>query len=76
NAYEKKYLCKTAKETLSIDSNKATEEIGMLQRRAAGETLSKKKRVPELQELQVEDKNLRMLKKDIRRIAKWHSKIN
>ncbi|CAG8441514.1 12237_t:CDS:2, partial [Gigaspora rosea] len=39
------------------------------------ETLPKKKRVPELQELQVEDKNLRMLKKDIRRIAKWCSKI-
>ena len=44
-------------------------------RRAAGETLPKKKKAPELQELQVEDENLRMLKKDIRRIAKWCSKI-
>ncbi|CAG8729842.1 6107_t:CDS:2, partial [Gigaspora rosea] len=62
------------RETLSIDSDKATEEDWNVYK-AAGETLPKKKRAPELQELQVEDENLRMLKKDIRRIAKWCSKI-
>ncbi|CAG8602803.1 6264_t:CDS:2 [Gigaspora rosea] len=59
------------RETLSIDSAKVTEEDWNAYRGR----LEKEKRVLELQELQVENENLRILKKDIRRIAKWCSKI-
>ncbi|CAG8618235.1 10144_t:CDS:2, partial [Gigaspora rosea] len=77
NAYEKNTFARLRRkdrETLSIDSDKVTEK-DWIAYKSAGETLPKKKRAPELQELQVEDENLRMLKKDIRRIAKWCSKI-
>ncbi|CAG8462047.1 18625_t:CDS:2 [Gigaspora rosea] len=78
NAYKgrlKKEVAKIKDDCINIDINEIWERILNCIKRVAGETLPKKKRAPELQELQVEDKNLRMLKKDIRKIAKWCSKI-
>ncbi|CAG8685852.1 16570_t:CDS:2, partial [Gigaspora rosea] len=78
NAYKgrlEKEVAKIKNDCINIDIDEIWERILNCIRRVAGETLPKKKRAPELQELQVEDGNLRMLKKNIRRIAKWCSKI-
>ncbi|CAG8829093.1 17147_t:CDS:1, partial [Gigaspora rosea] len=78
NAYKsrlEKEVAKIKDDCINIDIDEIWERILNCIKRVAGETLSKKKRAPELQELQVEDENLRILKKDIRRITKWCSKI-
>jgi len=78
NAYKvrlEKEVAKIKDDCVNIDIDEIWERILNCIKRTAGETLPRKKRAPELQELQVEDENMRILKKDIRRIAKWCSKI-